>query len=665
MYKLLHFTHLSIFDVLKCWIRATEKAGSPRVIATWSTKKKKETHTNKRWFLLISWSCCCCCCCFFGDLESNQGSAKNKKEIELESSQTQSQQQQSLESRKPQTEQKLSPTKFQKMKLKHQTCEAFFFFALFERWPKQVTTCTTTCTVGRKKDQNEHTEFCKKSQSFTEHNFDRTIISRQHKRLISFQVSQPQLSLSSPLHCRQQCVLDHLLSIWTHNTERRTRRQKEAVQSEFWNVSFDSPTTTTTTQTTTTTTQTTTAQTTTTTTQTTTNNNNNQTTTTKQQQQPNNTKQPNNNNNQATKHQTTTQQQQPNSLPINRMTNERLWSLQRGDNSSAWCQSEDILQQQYFDMIQRLQLHLVFLLLDVVFVAQTSSDFVNWVWLCVLFCFLFLKTVQKQKTKKWKHKTKQNKRTPKLPQWKQKTEERPTCSQRAQLQKTTPDLNNKIDSVKNKNKQQNNVLVCPILSHTHKQKNKQKGGFLEIDGSSNYRKSSWHDHFVILKLQKTVTFSPRNYLLIATTPIVSKRLCQQNNAKTTTNIFSPQSPSPKTIGDCSQITETQLVPEQTNNFSTQEYCEMLSKLASQAAETIPKPIWPNTTNILELVNHVLEKADDKNAVENARRLFYEAQFAAMNAEHEQQMASFQVLYETLEPVSQQHSQNTLNQEMAR
>ena len=150
-----------------------------------------------------------------------------------------------------------------------------------------------------------------------------------------------------------------------------------------------------------------------------------------------------------------------------------------------------------------------------------------------------------------------------------------------------------------------------------------------------------------------------------TGPIVSKRLCQQNNEKTTTNIFSPQSPSPETIEDCSQITETQLVPEQTNNFSTQEYCEMLSELASQAAETIPKPIWPNSTNILELVNHVLEKADDKNAVENARRPFYEAQLAAMNAEHEQQMASFQVLNETLESVSQQHSQNTSNQEMGR
>ena len=78
--------------------------------------------------------------------------------------------------------------------------------------------------------------------------------------------------------------------------------------------------------------------------------------------------------------------------------------------------------------------------------------------------------------------------------------------------------------------------------------------------------------------------------------------------------FSPQSPSPESIEDYSQIRETQLVPEQTNNFSTQQYCEMLSKLASQAAETIPKPIWPNSTNILELVNHVLEKADDKNAV---------------------------------------------------
>ena len=52
-----------------------------------------------------------------------------------------------------------------------------------------------------------------------------------------------------------------------------------------------------------------------------------------------------------------------------------------------------------------------------------------------------------------------------------------------------------------------------------------------------------------------------------TGPIVSKRLCQQNNEKTTTNIFSPQSPSPEKIEDCSQITETQLVPEQTNNFS--------------------------------------------------------------------------------------------------
>ena len=132
-----------------------------------------------------------------------------------------------------------------------------------------------------------------------------------------------------------------------------------------------------------------------------------------------------------------------------------------------------------------------------------------------------------------------------------------------------------------------------------------------------------------------------------TGPIVSKRLCQQNNEKTTTNIFSPQSPSPETIEDCSQITETQLVPEQTNNFSTQEYCEMLSELASQAAETIPKPIWPNSTNILELVNHVLERADKMNAVENARRPFYEAQLAAMNAGHEQQMASFQVLNETL------------------
>ena len=72
---------------------------------------------------------------------------------------------------------------------------------------------------------------------------------------------------------------------------------------------------------------------------------------------------------------------------------------------------------------------------------------------------------------------------------------------------------------------------------------------------------------------------------------------------------------------------------------------MLSELASQAAETIPKPIWPNPTNILELVNHVLEKADFKNAVENGLWAFYEAQLAAMNVGHEQQMVSFQVLNE--------------------
>ena len=182
-------------------------------------KKKKETHTNKRWFLLIFWSCCCCCCCFFGDLESNQGSAKNKKEIELESSQTQSQQQQSLESRKPQTEQKLSPTKFQKMKLQHQTCEAFFFWRFSKDDPNKWRLAQQHAQlVARRIKMN--TKFCKKSQSFAEHNFDRTILSRQHKRLISFQVSQPQLSLSSPLHCRQQCVLDHLLSIWTHTTQK-------------------------------------------------------------------------------------------------------------------------------------------------------------------------------------------------------------------------------------------------------------------------------------------------------------------------------------------------------------------------------------------------------------------------------------------------------------
>ena len=107
-----------------------------------------------------------------------------------------------------------------------------------------------------------------------------------------------------------------------------------------------------------------------------------------------------------------------------------------------------------------------------------------------------------------------------------------------------------------------------------------------------------------------------------TGPIVSTRLCQQNNEKTTTNIFSPQSPSPETIEDCSQITETQLVPEQTNNFSTQEYCDMLSKLASQAAETIPKLIWPNSTNILELVNHVWEKADFKNCEKCSKTILW-------------------------------------------